>query len=161
VVLSVVVGVGMRQSLVDRARQEVATRTPVHAILLRDSTPPPGPVDQDSLVIGDVPVRYLDTDGAVRDGLAPVAGARRAGDTTTIWVDRAHHVVARPTTEADATTAGSAVGALVLLVSLAALTAVWLAVRRLALARNCARWGREWAVVEPLWSGRTFGGTHS
>ena len=33
------------------------------------------------------------------------------------------------------------------------LLGLWLLVRRLTMAANCARWEREWAAVGPVWSG--------
>jgi hypothetical protein len=156
--VSLVVGVRVHAGLMDRAHQEAATRTPVRAVLLDDSTPLTSAVDQGSVLVAQVPVRYLDPNGAVREGLASVGGALGAGDTVTIWLDRAHHIVPRPTGSDDAAAAGYVSGGLVLVVSLAVLSLVWIAIRHVTLLRNCARWAREWAVVEPLWSGRAFGG---
>ena len=156
--LSLIVGVRVHAELLDRAHQEAVSRTPMRAVLLRDSIPLTSAVDQGSALVAQVPVRYVDPDGVVREGLASVDGALGAGDTVTVWVDRAHHIVPRPTEPDDAAAAGYVSGGIVLVVSLAALTLMWFAVRHVALLRNCARWAREWAVVEPLWSGRTFGG---
>jgi hypothetical protein len=156
--LSLIVGVRVHAGLLDRAHEEAATRTPVRAVVLGDSTPLTSAVDQGSALVAQVPVRYVDPDGAVREGVASVDGGLGAGDTVTVWVDRAHHIVPHPTEPDDAAAAGYVSGGIVLVVSLAALTLLWFAIQRVTLLRNCARWAREWAVVEPLWSGRTFGG---
>jgi hypothetical protein len=148
-------------SLLDRANLETATRTPVKAVLLGDATPLASSVDQGSTPMAQVPVRYTDTDGVVRDGLAPVDGTQHAGDTVTIWLDRAHHIVPKPTDATDAGAAGYVAGGVVLFVSLAMLTVAWYGVRHVVLLRNCAQWEREWAIVEPLWSGRTSYGNRS
>ena len=43
---------------------------------------------------------------------------------------------------------------LILIAIFAVAAAVWSVVQRLVLAANRLRWKREWAAVEPLWSGR-------
>jgi len=157
-VLSMFVGVRVYGTLLDRAHQEAVTRTPVQAVLLQDASPIAGAVDQGIGPVAQVPVRWVDTDGAVRVSQASVDGAPHAGDTVTVWVDRAHHLVPQPTNIDDATAAGYVSAGIVLFMTLAMLAVVWCGVRQVALTRNCARWAREWAVVEPLWSGRTYGG---
>jgi len=145
-VLSMIIGFHVHGSLLERARLESASRTPVRAVVLQDVAPMPEVGDAGAGPLAQVPVRWAETDGVVREGDATVDGALRSGDLTVVWVDRSHHLVPPPTRAADAT---------------AALTMAWFGIRHLAMARNCVRWEREWAVVEPRWSGRTFGGSLS
>ena len=160
-VLSMIIGFHVHGSLMDRARAETASRTPVRAILMQDVTPMPEVGDTGTTPLTQVPVRWLDTDGVVREGEATVDGALRGGDATVVWVDRSHHLVSPPTRTADATAAGYVASGIVLFMILAVLTMMWFGIRQLAMARNCAHWAREWAVVEPRWSGRTYGGNLS
>jgi hypothetical protein len=160
-VLAMIIGFHVHGSLLERARTEAASRTPVRAVLLQNVAPMPEVGDAGSGPLTQVPVRWVDADGAVREGNATVDGALRAGDPTVVWVDRSHHLVSPPTRAADATAAGYVASGITLFVIIAVLTMAWFGIRQLAIARNCVRWGREWAEVEPRWSGRTYGGSLS
>jgi hypothetical protein len=154
-----IIGFHVHGSLLERAREETASRTPVRAVLLQNVTPMPDVGDTGPLT--QVPVRWQDTDGVVRESDATVDGALRAGDSMVVWVDRSHHLVPPPTRTEDATAAGYVSAGVLLFVIVALLIMAWFGIRNLAMARNCVRWGREWAVVEPRWSGRTYGGSLS
>jgi len=160
-VLSMIIGFHVHGSLLERARLESASRTPVRAVVLQDVAPMPEVGDAGAGPLAQVPVRWAETDGVVREGDATVDGALRSGDLTVVWVDRSHHLVPPPTRAADATAAGYVASGIMLFVIIAVLTMAWFGIRHLAMARNCVRWEREWAVVEPRWSGRTFGGSLS
>jgi hypothetical protein len=148
--VSLMVGLQVHGSLMERAALESTARTPVRAVLLQDTPVVPDADDQQTGPVVQVPVRWVDTDGTVRVDEASVTGLPRAGDTVQVWADRSHHLVPAPTNPDDATAAGIAV-----------LMVAWCGVRHFTSTRNYARWAREWAEVEPRWSGRRLGGNLS
>jgi hypothetical protein len=159
--LAMIVGLQVHGSLLERAQLESSARTPVRAVVLQDSPVVPDADYQQNAPPVQVPVRWIDTDGTVRVDQATVDGLPRAGDTVQVWVDRQHHLVPRPTTADDATAAGIVVAGITLFLSVALLLVAWCGVRHYAFTRNRARWEREWAEVEPRWSGRALGGSFS
>lgn len=133
----------------EMARVQAAERTPVTAILVQNTASVRG---GDATI--SAPVRWTGKDGVDRVGDAQVRTGLTAGNTVQIWVDRSNRVVSRPAGSADAIVAGICFGGGLLAVVAAVLAAAWKGVRRWTLDRNCARWEREWAQVEPTWSGR-------
>jgi hypothetical protein len=159
--LSIIAGMQVHGSLLERARLESSARTPVRAVLLQDAPVIPSADDQENGPMVQVPVRWVDTDGTERVNEATVTGLPRAGDTVRLWADRGHHLVPPPTNADDAAAAGVVATGISLVLSVALLLVLWCGVRHFAFARNRVRWEREWAEVEPRWSGRTFGGSFS
>ncbi|MCH0540825.1 hypothetical protein I3F58_14850 [Streptomyces sp. MUM 203J] len=135
----------------DAREYQEATRQPVAARLVEDASPS-GPGGRAGKALADV--RWQD-DGRTGTGTAAVEPGARAGDRTTVWVDRdSGRVVAAPLspTSVTATTAAvalTAAGGTVLLVG-GARTGL----RRFLDARRYAGWEAEWALTEPHWSGR-------
>jgi hypothetical protein len=148
-IAAVLVGARTHADVLEMARVQAAERTPVMATVTRDA---PSLAGGDTTVIA--PVRWTGNDGVARVGDAQMPIGLTAGDTVPIWVDRSNRVVGKPVGPADAVIAGACYGAALFAVVAAALLAVWKGLRRWILARNCARWEREWAQVEPIWSGR-------
>jgi hypothetical protein len=71
-----------------------------------------------------------------------------------VWMDRTGRLTQAPTSPANATAVGWTWGIAVALAGWAVLALAWTAVRTLTARRNAAAWAREWALVEPTWSGR-------
>ena len=69
-------------------------------------------------------------------------------------MDRAGQARARPHQPGAATAVGWTWGVAVTLGGWAVLALLWTAVRAATARRNATAWAREWAVVEPNWSGR-------
>jgi hypothetical protein len=159
--LSIIAGMQVHGNLLERAQLESSARTPVRAVLLQDAPVIPSADDQENGPMVQVPVRWVDTDGTERVDEATVSGLPRAGDTVRLWADRDHHLVPPPTTADDAAAAGVVAAGISLFLSVALLLVLWCGVRHYAFTRNRARWEREWAEVEPRWSGRALGGSFS
>jgi len=159
--LSIIAGMQVHGSLLERAQLESSARTPVRAVLLQDAPVIPSADDQENGPMVQVPVRWVDTDGTERVSEATVSGLPRAGDTVRLWADRDHHLVPPPTNADDAAAAGVVAAGISLFLSVALLLVLWCGVRHYAFTRNRARWEREWAEVEPRWSGRALGGSFS
>jgi hypothetical protein len=136
---------------------EATTRTIASAILTRDTPPLAGTASRGGTQSVRVAVRWVANDGVERVGDAVVASPKQAGDVVTVWADRNHDLVPAPVEPGQAlvgafvTAAMSAVGVCVVL------WMMWWVVRKCVLAANGACWAREWARVEPVWSGRTLG----
>jgi hypothetical protein len=62
--------------------------------------------------------------------------------------------LAHRTSAGTATVVGWTWGVAVVLAGWAVLALLWAAVRAATARRNAAAWAREWALVEPTWSGR-------
>ena len=74
--------------------------------------------------------------------------------TVPVWVDRHGPVAGAPIMRTDPVTAAAGGGLGVAVLGVAVLLAAWTGTRRYIDARNSAAWAREWARVEPEWSGR-------
>jgi hypothetical protein len=134
-----------------RSRAESAARTPAHAELLED-------IDGAALVDGTrsrtALARWTGPDGRVAQGRVVVTTKHVVGDTVSIWIDRTGRLALAPTQPGTATAVGWTWGVAVTLGGWALLALLWTAVRAATARRNAAAWAREWAVVEPNWSGR-------
>jgi hypothetical protein len=140
------VGVGVARS----TAHEAASREHVDAVLLTDA--PPALRDPDARVARAA--RYRDPAGAEHVVVVPVAGRPPAGRVVHLWVDGGGRVTTPPPGRADATLRGVVVAAGVALAGGLLLLGLWTGVRRRLDARNAQWWAREWARVEPAWSGR-------
>lgn len=134
-----------------RSRAESAARTPAPAELLED-------IDSAALADGTrsrtALARWTGPDGRVAQGRVVVTTKHVVGDTVSIWVDRTGRLAPAPTQPGTATAVGWTWGVAVTLGGWALLALLWTAVRAATARRNAATWAREWAVVEPNWSGR-------
>lgn len=134
-----------------RAETEAAARTPARAQLLED-------VDGTLLADGSRPrtalARWTAPDGHQTQGRVVVATRHTVGDSVPVWVDHSGRIVAAPITGASAAVVGWTWGVAVVLAGWALLALVWTGVRAWTARSNAAAWAREWALVEPSWSGR-------
>jgi hypothetical protein len=162
VVLAVVIGVQVHSNVLDRARVEMAARTSASAVLLADTPQMAGTEGGEGRSpMAEVAVRWVGRDGAERVGEVRVQPPRYAGETVTVWTDRTGNLVPPPTTPVEAHFAAAAAAGLVLLALSGVLAALWNAIRRGTMALSRVQWEREWQQVEPVWSGRTRGGSMS
>ena len=141
-----------------RAEIETRERTPVQAVLL-EPVPQVLAVDDGGravrLLPTPVPVRYTASDGTERRAEAQVVGPRPAGAVMPMWVDRSGELTGAPTSAIDAVRHAAAGAVGVLAVGAAVLICAGAAFRGEVQRITMARWEREWAQVEPRWSGRT------
>jgi len=149
VLLAMAVGQAGAAHTLDRSQAEAAARTPARAELLED-------VDGAVLVDGsrNALARWTGPDGRVAQGRVVVTSQHVVGDVVSIWTDRTGRVVPAPTKPSAASAVGWTWGVAVTLGGWAVLALIWTAVRAATARRNAAAWAREWAVVEPGWSGR-------
>jgi hypothetical protein len=151
VLLAVLVGQLGAEHTLDRARAEAAARTPARAELLEDvddATP------ADTTRTRTALARWTAPDGRAVQGRVLVTSQHTVGDIVSVWVDRSGRLTQAPTKPGTATAVGWTWGVAVTLGGWAVLALLWAAVRAATARRNAAAWAREWAVVEPTWSGR-------
>jgi hypothetical protein len=151
VLLAVSVGqVGAEHTLA-RSRAEAAARTPARAELLED-------VDGATLSDGSrsrtALAQWVTPDGRVTQGRVIVTSTGSAGDSVPIWTDGSGRLAQAPTSEGTATAVGWTWGVAVAIGGWSVLALLWSGVRALTARRNAAAWAKEWALVEPGWSGR-------
>ena len=151
VLLAAMIGqLGYDHTLV-RAETEAAARTPARAQLLED-------VDGTVLADGSRPrtalARWTAPDGHQIQGSVVIATRHTAGDGVPVWLDHDGRIVGAPMTGASATVVGWTWGVAIVLAGWALLALLWTGVRAWTVRNNAAAWAREWAVVEPSWSGR-------
>jgi hypothetical protein len=151
VLLAVAVGQAGAAHTLDRSRAEAAARTPARAELLEDVD---GAVLADGTRSRNALARWTGPDGRVAQGRVVVTSQHIVGDVVSIWTDRTGRVVPAPTKPSAASAVGWTWGVAVTLGGWAVLALVWTAVRAATARRNATAWAREWAVVEPSWSGR-------
>jgi hypothetical protein len=141
-----------------RAEIETRERTQVQAVLLQPA-PQLFAVDSQGravrLLPAPVPVRYTAPDGTEQLVQAHVMGPRPAGVTVPMWLDRSGELTGAPTSGIDAVRHAAAGGFGVLAIGAAVLVCSRAAFRSELQRITMARWEREWARVEPRWSGRT------
>jgi hypothetical protein len=149
-VVGVAVGVGAHRAVTegDGAAERELVRT--EAVLLEDPSPQLGGPEYQPMRAA----RYVDDAGRQHDVVVPVAGQVPAGWSVPVWLDRDGRPVTAPPTADDAVVVGIAVGVGVVGLAGAVLAGLWWCVRSWLRARTGAAWAREWAVVEPEWSGR-------
>ncbi|WP_158712258.1 hypothetical protein [Streptomyces sp. NRRL F-5135] len=137
------------------ARSRSADRHQVTAVLTGDaggSAPIAGP----GVALAGAPVRWTAADGT-HHGTAAVAAGLRKGRQVRIWVDdRTEKVVTPPSSPGPAVTlfSGVATGVTAAGGAVGLAACVRAAVRRSLDHRDCARWEKEWARVEPHWTHR-------
>lgn len=148
-VAAMFVGARTHADVLVMARVQATERTQVPATLTRDTPRPQG--DGTTNATARVPVRWTGKDGVERVDNAEVCAGMSQGDTIPVWVDRSNHVVPPPLGPTDAVLAGILAGGALLAVVVAVLALAWTGTRRWTMARNCARWAREWVRVEASW----------
>ncbi|SBT89633.1 hypothetical protein GA0115233_10115 [Streptomyces sp. DI166] len=143
-------------AVADGLAERRARAEPVAAVLVEDAPERPG---TEGLTDGSVwaKVRWTESDGDTRTGLAKAQPGRRAGSSATVWTNGKGEMVAAPPTPSQARFESALLGASAGL--LAAGTAVGGArLVRIRLDRRRLRdWEREWSAVGPQWSRRTKG----
>ena len=141
-----------------RAEIETRERTQVQAVLLQPA-PQLFAVDSQGravrLLPAPVPVRYTAPDGTEQLAQAHVMGPRPAGVTVPMWLDRSGELASAPTSGIDAVRHAGAGALGVMAIGAAVLVCAGAAFRSELQRITMARWEREWARVEPQWSGRT------
>ena len=154
-VLAATTGARLHAEGAHRVDVETQERTQVQAVLL----------ERAPTVLGDkargarpmpvsVPARYPAPDGTERVADAQVQGPLPAGAAVPIWIDRSGKITA-PVRAAHPMASAATGAAGVLIVGALVLGGLWAGVRRTILRVNLARWEREWAQVEPRWTGGT------
>ncbi|MCE0767712.1 hypothetical protein LWC35_33165 [Pseudonocardia kujensis] len=155
VAVAVVTGLQLHGNGLEQARADAVDRVSVDATLLQ---PVDGAIGMDAAAGTTqvtVPATWAAPDGTPRTGTVPVLGSQPAGSTVPVWVDRTSGAIAPPPVDALQAGVTAVVGGLlVLLVGVLVLLGLRAVVRARCAARNHAAWAREWALYEPLWSGR-------
>lgn len=154
VVAVVPVGAAVHAAQVEAAEHEVHHLTRVTAVLLEPAVAAP-PLGHPAVVDAATPTRarWPVPDGGTRVGLVPARIGLDAGAAVPLVVDHAGDPAPpAPPTSAVTDAVLAALGALLL--SWAAVAAAAQLVRRALDSADALEWEREWARVEPLWSGR-------
>lgn len=151
VLLAVGIGQLGYDNTLQRASTESAARTPAGATLLEDA-------DDALFADGSRPrealAQWTTRDGREVQGRVVVSTDHVAGDIVSVWLDRAGRVVAAPIDPTSASLVGWTWGLAVVLAGWAVLALLWTGVRAWTEHHNATTWAREWAMVEPTWSGR-------
>jgi hypothetical protein len=145
VVGAAAIGVAGWSDAMDRVRAEAADRSQVRAVLVEAAT---------SVGVHQVVATWTGRDGVAVTGPVPVRDRRPAGAEVRVWLDGAGRVTSAPVEPGAAVAVGWVRGVLAALCGWSLLALAWAGVRRVVELRNAAAWGRQWARVEPTWSGR-------
>jgi hypothetical protein len=132
-------------------REQRATSHQVSAVLLQSAPPPVLAASATSSVAG-VRAQWMVPGGAARTGDVPVPGGMKAGNTVTVWIDRAGQLTGPPLSPAQVTgqaaQAAATASALLALVLAGAL----LLARRALNRRRLAAWDVGWSAFGPRWT---------
>ncbi|ODT97606.1 MAG: hypothetical protein ABS81_29840 [Pseudonocardia sp. SCN 72-86] len=141
----------------ERSRSEDAAErlVPVTAVVLQpDAAPATLPDPTDTAMTTSRVVRYSAPDGTVHTSTLPVAIGAPDEATMQLWVDR-HGVVGEPPSSPDvARNVGIVLAIAWLVVAWTVVALIAITVRMRLDETDSEQWDREWARVEPLWSGR-------
>lgn len=154
VVLSLVVGFGTYGSTLEQSRAEAAGRSQVQAVVTKDPMGVPDPEGRGSYLV-TATVRWTGTGGMERTGETQVPVGHVAGDAVPVWMDKKGQLVPAPTSTGDAYIVAFFAAGLTLAGAAGVLALLHSGMRRWVLRANCAGWEREWAAIEPSWSGRS------
>lgn len=154
-VAAVVAGRGAHADTGERLRAAAVERTPVRVVLLADAVPVPVPDGASHSAPVATPGVWTDEDGRAHEVVVQVRGYRLAGEEVGAWIDGAGRAVGPPAGAGAALVAAGTAAAPILLVGWGLLGLAWMGVRRWSAARSAEYWEREWARVEPEWSGRS------
>ncbi|HEY2205697.1 MAG TPA: hypothetical protein VGH99_14590 [Pseudonocardia sp.] len=135
-------------------RGEAGERTRITAQVVEDVDYIPNSDGRGASVPVPARVHWVGADGVPHDAVSEVRGPRRAGDPVALWVDRNAQPVPAELSDDDVLFLVILCALLGLVVDGILLVGLWHGVTRWTLARNCAGWEREWASIEPRWSGR-------
>jgi hypothetical protein len=141
-----------------RAERELAERTQVETTVLADAPLPPPAAERGAPVTVRVPAVWTAPDGTPRSGTVRVPGRPVAGETEHIWVDRSGALAEAPATRLSAFGVAVLDGAVLLMLLVGALVGARGGIAAVLARSNAAAWEREWADVEPGWSGRASTG---
>ena len=98
------------------------------------------------------PATWQDRVGAARDGFVMVPRGLRAGGKVAFWTDGSGANVPAPMTNRDALLIVFIGGGVAFAGGIGLLFGLWVFVRRVTMAANCARWEDEWREVAPNWT---------
>ncbi|MGY5128631.1 Rv1733c family protein [Streptomyces nigrescens] len=99
-------------------------------------------------------VRWTAADGSAKTGITTVAPGLRAGDRTTVWLDRHGALVRDPVTPRQATGESIALGTVAGTSTGLLLLGAQRTGRALLNRYRYAQWEREWAAEDPRWGQR-------
>jgi hypothetical protein len=135
------------------AAAEAADRHQVTAMLLDDAALPAdaGIADPGTMT---ATVSWTGPSGNARKGVVAVPREARAGSTVTIWIGRDGDVARRPASPSDVAAEATGLGLVILMAISLVATLAYLAFRKLLDRSRLRRWAAEWAVVEPVWTGK-------
>jgi hypothetical protein len=158
VLLAVPIGMLAHNWEQKRSATAAATLAPVAAQIVTPAqtadpalqSPPVDPVG--AALTSSTTVRYVAPDGRVLTTVVPWAADDPA--PITLWVDRSGTPGEPPSSPGVARNVGIALGMAWIVVALATLFLVFVTVRMRLDEVDSEQWDREWARVEPLWSGR-------
>ena len=135
--------------------QQNRARQATTAVLLADpppfSTTSPGRVVHGKTAVG---ARWSLPDGSSRVGPVLADDWLRSGTRVPIWIDQTGNPVDAPATSDTAIVAGLRTALIWWLAVMVVLAAGYAALHLLLSRSRAAGWHREWASVEPAWTGR-------
>jgi hypothetical protein len=152
VILGLLAGIEMHGVVLDAGRAAERERTQVEAVLVSDVFQQYG--EAGAAGSASRTARYTDPAGQQHQVVLTVPGSPPAGTLLRVWVDRDGTVTAAPLTHGHAVVLGVTAALALPVVGSLVLLLVWMAIRRRLDRCNEAGWAREWARVEPEWSGR-------
>ena len=135
------------------ADAEAASRHQVSATLVEDAVAPPMSDAEHAVMSARVDATWSGATG-IRRGAVRAPAAAKAGSTVDIWVDDSGALTTAPMD-------GSQVVGQTILASLATFAGIsaaaglgYVTIYRLLERGRMRRWGHDWSVVEPVWSGK-------
>jgi hypothetical protein len=153
-VLAAVVGVQLHGSGVAQVQADAVNRVSVPATLLEPIEGMVGMEAAASSTQTSAPATWTAPDGTPRTGTVSLLGTQEAGAVVPVWVDRTGAIASPPVDMVQADVTAVVGGLLVVILGMFGLYGAWRLVRHRCAVSNHAAWAREWALYEPVWSGR-------
>jgi hypothetical protein len=131
------------------AADQAATRHRTTAVLLEDAS-----ASSDGSLAWRARVTWSTARGGTQETLLRVPPEATAGASVTIWVDREGGLADPPLTGRDAGGEAIASGTLTFLSVATFVTLLYEGFRLLLDRSRARRWAADWAVIEPIWTGK-------
>lgn len=144
----------VRDSLRAAGEREAQTKSTVDAVLLEDARKAPVPGDSTGHTYV-AEAGWQTNTGQTFRGTIDASPGDRAGDTISTWIDTSGQATDPPRTPADTDVAASLTAFGVIGGGLILVGGTFLVIRSRLNHDRMRNWDHQWAILEPVWSGRS------
>jgi hypothetical protein len=135
------------------AAAQATERHRTTAVLTEEASTGREPADSASTLF-HARVTWSGPSGELHDAVVRVPDAASTGSSITVWTDRNGRLTLRPMTAGDVSGQAAVSGIATFLAVITGATLLYQAFRSLLDRSRSRRWAADWAVIEPIWTGK-------